>query len=129
MTKYNVVNKWMQSAKEDIQVARELLKNKRYAYCLFFCQLSLEKIIKALIIHQTDNAPPITHDLIKLATTAGLSLNETQTTQLREITTFNVEARYDIHKDRLYKKATPKFTKAYTTITKELFIWVRNNLN
>lgn len=129
MTKEDVVNKWVRSAKEDLQVAKELLGNKRHAYCLFFCQLSLEKLLKALIVHQTDDAPPITHDLVKLSVTAKLSPSDTQIAQLREITTFNIEARYDIHKDRLYKKATPEFTNAYITVTEEIFVWIGNNLH
>lgn len=35
MTKEDVVNKWVRSAEEDLQIARELLGNKRYAYSLF----------------------------------------------------------------------------------------------
>lgn len=70
MTKKDVVHKWVQSAQEDLEVAKELLSNKRSAYCLFFCQLSLEKLLKALIVDKTDDAPPITHDLVKLAAAA-----------------------------------------------------------
>lgn len=129
MTKKDVVHKWVQSAQEDLGVAKELLSNKRYAYCLFFCQLSLEKLLKALIIDKTDDAPPITHDLVKLAAAAQLSTDDRQVLQLREITTFNVEARYDIHKDRLYKKATQEFTKMYMVVTEELFIWIHSKLS
>jgi|SRR3989344_2533853 len=129
MTKADVVHKWVQSAQEDLQVAKELLSNKRNAYCLFFCQLCLEKLLKALIIEHTDDAPPITHDLVKLAIAAGLTSTDTQVIRLREITTFNIEARYDIHKDRLYKKATPDFTNTYMIITEELFLWIHNNLH
>lgn len=129
MTKEDVVHKWVQSAQEDLGVAKELRDSKRYAYCLFFCQLCLEKLLKALIIKHTDDAPPITHDLVKLSDTAGLSPNKTQISRLREITTFNVEARYDIHKDRLYKKANPEFTNMYMTVTEELFVWIRNNID
>ena len=104
MTKEDVVQKWVHSAKEDLEVAKELQNSKRYAYCLFFCQLSLEKIFKAVIVDITDDAPPITHDLVKLAAAAKLSPSTEQEVHLREVTTFNIEARYDIHKDRLYKK-------------------------
>ncbi len=122
------MRKWVQSAKEDLEVAKELLAGKRYAYCLFFCQLSLEKILKAVIVNITDDAPPITHDLVKLAVSANLSPSHEQEVHLREITTFNIEARYDIHKDRLYKKATPDFTNAYLAVAEELFLWIQDNL-
>lgn len=128
MTKKDVVQKWVQSAKEDLEVAKELGASKRYAYCLFFCQLSLEKILKAVIVNITDDAPPITHDLVKLAANAHLSPNQQQEVHLREITTFNIEARYDIHKDRLYKKVTPDFTNAYLSIAEEFFLWIQNKI-
>ena len=90
---------------------------------------SLPGNLKRLIIEHTDDAPPITHDLVKLAIAAGLTSTDTQVIRLREITTFNIEARYDIHKDRLYKKATPDFTNTYMIITEELFLWIHNNLH
>ncbi len=128
MMKIEVVQKWVHSAKEDLEVAHELRDGKRYAYCLFFCQLSLEKILKAVIVNIIDDAPPITHDLVKLAGAAKLSPVGHQEAQLREITSFNIEARYDIYKERLYKKATPEFTNTYLAITEELFLWIQNNL-
>lgn len=128
MTKDDVVQKWIHSAKEDLDVAKELRTSKRYAYCLFFCQLSLEKILKALIVHITDDAPPITHDLVKLAHAAKLSPTNEQEKQLRETTTFNIEARYDIYKERLYKKATPQFTNDYLSITEKLYLWIQSAL-
>ena len=92
MTKEDTVQKWRASAQEDLEVAKELFAGKRYPHCLFFCQLSLEKLLK------------------------------------REITTFNIEARYDIHKERLYKKATGDFTRQYLSRSEELFLWIRNAL-
>lgn len=128
MTKEDIVQKWVHSATEDLEIAKELQGSKRYAYSLFFCQLSLEKILKAVIIDITDDAPPMTHDLVKLTAVAKLSPNTEQEVHLREITTFNIEARYDIHKERLYKKATPDFTKTYLIIAEELFLWIQHNM-
>lgn len=128
MTREETVQKWRASAQEDLDVAKELFAGKRFSYCLFFCQLSIEKLLKAVIVHITDDAPPITHDLVKLALYAKLSPNPQQITSLREITTFNIEARYDIHKERLYKKATLDFTHQYLSVSEELFLWIRNAL-
>ncbi|MBI5620843.1 HEPN domain-containing protein [Candidatus Gottesmanbacteria bacterium] len=92
MIKADVVQRWVHSAKEDLEIAKELQNSKRYAYCLFFCQLSLEKILKAVIVDSTDDAPPITHDLVKLAAAAKLSPSTQQEVHLREVTSFNIEA-------------------------------------
>ena len=40
---------WIESAVEDLEMANELLM-KRNHYSLFFCQLSLEKLLKGLFI-------------------------------------------------------------------------------
>ena len=120
MTKSQTINHWITSAKEDVDTAKLLFDGKKYSYCLFFCQLAIEKFLKAIYIKQSDNAPPITHDLFKLAQLTGISLDEKLTELLREITTFNIEARYDIHKLRLYKKATKVYTQTYLLHTENI---------
>jgi hypothetical protein len=49
-----------------------------------------------------------------------LEIDEETQNYLAEITTFNIEARYDILKERLYKKATKDYTKKYLEITAKL---------
>lgn len=120
MTQSQTVIHWMTSAQEDNDTAKLLFDGKKYSYCLFFCQLAIEKLLKAIYIKQFDDAPPITHDLLKLAQKISISLNEKLIEQLREITTFNIEARYDIHKLRLYKKATKVYTQTYLTHTENI---------
>lgn len=117
MTQSQTVNHWATSAREDADTAKLLFDGKKYSYCLFFCQLAIEKLLKAIYIKQTDDAPPIIHDLVKLAQKTKISIDEKLTELLREITTFNIEARYDIHKLRLYKKATKVYTQTYLTHT------------
>lgn len=112
---------WIKSAQEDLDVAEDLFKNKRYSYSLFFCHLALEKILKANYIDKKDDAPPVSHDLEYLSRKCGLNISKSETEQLKEITTFNIEARYDVIKEKLYKKATLAFSKEYLGITKILF--------
>lgn len=128
MTQTEAVKRWTQSAEEDWQVANDLYRAKRYAHCLFFCHLTLEKIIKAAIIAKSDDAPPITHNLVKLAQSASLSVTKEQIGRLTEITTFNIEARYDVYKRRLHQKATPEYTKNFLDITKVLYVWIKKQI-
>ncbi|MBU1327058.1 HEPN domain-containing protein [Patescibacteria group bacterium] len=44
---------------------------------------------------------------------------------LNEMTTFNVEARYDIFKQKLYKKATKEYTERFLALTKEILAWLK----
>lgn len=119
---------WLTSAIEDLATAKGLFKLKRYSGCLFFCHLTIEKVLKALFLKQHDNYPPPTHKLVRLAKLSKINLNKETEIYLAEITTFNIEARYDILKEKLYKKATEKFTKKYLDLTKKLFTNFKNLL-
>lgn len=112
---------WSKSAHDDLNLAKDLFKLKYYSYSLFFCHLALEKLLKACFITTKDTYPESTHKLTKIAKDAGIKLKETQIAYLNEITTFNIEARYDVIKAKLYKKATKYFTEKYLKITVDLF--------
>jgi len=64
--------------------------------------------------------PPPIHKLVRLANLSKIKLDKENEKDLAEITTFNVEARYDILKERLHKKATNAFTAKYLKATQEL---------
>jgi len=117
-------NYWLDSATEDLTLARDLFDLKRFSYCLFFCQLALEKMLKGIFAKRKESAAPPIHNLVRLADESGIKVTKAQKEALSEITTFNIEARYDIYKDKLYKKATQEFTEKYLDITTKLF----NNL-
>ena len=112
---------WLKSGKEDIILANDLFRLKHYGYCLFFCHLAIEKLLKALYIKTIDSYPPPTHKLAKLAKDARVVLTDEQIAHLNEITTFNIEARYDVIKTALYRKATSDFAKKYLRISTDLF--------
>lgn len=118
-----LVEAWVRSAQEELDLACELYISKRYTHCLFFCQLALEKLLKALIVNKQNTYPLPIHKLARLAKIAGIKLTEKQTEDLNEITTFNIEARYDILKEQLYKKADKIFTEKYVNSTKLLFTY------
>lgn len=121
--KEKLISAWIRSAQEELDLACELYVSKRHAHCLFFCQLALEKSLKALIIKKQNTYPLPIHKLARLAKIAGIILTEKQTEDLNEITTFNIEARYDILKEQLYKKADSIFTEKYLNSTKSLFTY------
>ena len=73
-----VVRAWRESAEKDWSLAKDLFKQKHYGYCLFFCHLVLEKVLKALVVKHTKEPAPLIHDLRRLAEMAGLSFTEEQ---------------------------------------------------
>ncbi len=118
---------WQQSANNAWKTANGLFSLKRYDSCLFFCHLTLEKILKSLVIQNTKQNSPFIHDLVKLATIAKLKLTDKQIEDLKIITTFNIMARYDNEKFNFYKKCTPGFTKQYLDITKQNYLWLKKH--
>lgn len=67
---------WQNGSLEDFETAKILINNKRYIHGLFFCHLSIEKIIKALVVKNTNEIPPKSHDLFFLSKKAQIDLSE-----------------------------------------------------
>jgi len=125
MTKAQIIKYWQSSAKENLQAAKDFYQTKHYSWCLFVGQLALEKLIKGLIVNNSNKNPLPIHDLKKLIQLAHIELTAKQTVELEEITKFNLEARYDDYKRRFYKKATSKYTKQWLNIITKHFLWLK----
>ena len=116
-----IIDHWLRSAKRDKQTAKILFDNQKYDQCLFYCHLFLGKILKATYFKRKQKTPPYTHKLTRLALLANLKLSQLQKDRLDEITTFNLQARYDDYKSEFYKKATQKYTQKYFKNSKKLY--------
>ena len=107
MSQEEAVKYWVDSAQDDWDVVQSLLKSAKYNHALFFLQLALEKLIKAVHISQKDESPLYVHNLVLLAQKAGIEFSEEELADLKEISSFNVSARYDSYKRDFYKKSHP----------------------
>ena len=117
---------WLRNSEEDIKVAENLFKLKHYSQSLFFCHLSLEKLLKAIIIKNTKNYPPYIHDLRRLAEMANISLDIEKKKFLDQISTFNIAGRYANEKIEFYEKYNnKKYVKEYLDITIKLRLWLK----
>ena len=126
MRKKIATDHWIKTSKEDFRAAESLFEKKLYPQCLFFCHLSLEKLLKALVIKTTENHPPYIHDLQRLAEVAKLDLTKEQENILEEISIFNIAGRYTEEKIRFYKEYNKReVAKEYLQITKDLILWLK----
>ena len=117
---------WINGSKEDFQIAQSLARLKHYPQCLFFCHLSVEKLLKAIVIETINDFAPYTHDLRKLAKIADLKPNLKQKRDLEKIFTFNIAGRYADAKLDFYKKYNKKeHAQKYLKITEDLIIWLK----
>lgn len=116
-----VVKFWLGSASEDWEFAVEIQKSGRRLYnALFFAQLALEKTLKALHYYKKDDHPLLTHDLVLLSKKLDLDLDKEMLGDLREISSFNITARYDDYKHTFRRRATPEFVGKWMSQTKEI---------
>ena len=88
------IDYWRTTAENDIETAAILISSGKYIEGMFFCHLSIEKIIKALVVKQIENIPFRSHDLFYLADQAKLELTEEQSDFMQILMKYQLEGRY-----------------------------------
>lgn len=127
MSKEEVVSHWIKGAEADRAAAQGLFQLGHYNWSLFVWHLVIEKMLKAKIVG-LDREIPITHDLVRLARGANLGLSEDNISYLKEITGFNIEARYDDYKLSFYKKADKEYTDKWVKKCEEVYLWIKKEI-
>jgi HEPN domain-containing protein len=116
---------WREGAIEDWAVAGELIAIGHSRHGLFFAHLALEKLLKACIVKQTGDLAPRSHNVVRLAEIAQLSLSETVTDLLAEMNIFNIEGRYP---DSLAAPLSQDEAQSMMERAGEVFEWLTNQL-
>ena len=119
------INYWRNSAIEDWEVARELLKSGRVRHGLFFAHLAIEKLLKAHVCRSTKDLAPRIHNLVRLADMAELAPDRTQIDIMAEMNAFSVEGRYP---DSLIESASQSEAKEYIRRAEEIYQWLMHQL-
>ena len=110
---HHVVSYWSKTAKHNYDTMQSLFKAKRYADCLFFAHLLLEKILKAFVVKETKRQAPFIHDLVRLEEAAKLGLTEEEVYLLNKVNDFNIRSRYPDYKLKFYRMCTKKYTEEH----------------
>ena len=124
----NIIAYWEKTAEEAYETAQGLLSLNHFTYSLFFCHLTVEKILKAKVVKNTGEEAPFGHNLLKLSERSGVIFTQHQLNIMDEINTFNIEARYDDYKFEFYKKATKEYTEKYFSETTKLYLWIKEQI-
>ena len=120
------IEHWLKGSKNDFKVAQDLFRLKHYSHCLFFCHLSVEKLLKGIVVKETNDFAPYIHDLQRLTEIANLNLDTEQEKILEIISTFNVASRYAEAKTEFYKEYNNRQSaEKYLKTTDNILKWLK----
>jgi HEPN domain-containing protein len=114
---------WRDSAKEDWDVAKQLVDNGRTRHGLFFAHLALEKILRAIVCKHSQDLAPRLHNLSRLAELAALTLDTKKMEVIAEMNAFHIEGRYP---ESLMKAPTKEEALNYMAEAEGVFQWLMN---
>jgi len=112
---------WSKSAARDWETANYLFCGKRYDACLFYCHLTLEKILKAHVVKTTQKLAPKIHDLRRLAELSRLDIDKDTMESLAAFNRFNIRARYPDIKFKFFLLATGDYAKDNMRKIKDIY--------
>lgn len=124
MTKKDIIEFWIKSAKDNLKTAKAMLISKRWNFAMFMCQQTIEAFLKAIYIHKKGERPPYIHKLPKLADLAGLEMPEDIDIKILKIDAHYIKARYfaDRFNRQIYNK---KKATSLVDDTEEVFKWLQ----
>lgn len=85
---------WKSGAFDDLVTAKILIDKNRTLHGLFFCHLVIEKIIKALVVKQTKDIAPRSHNLIHLSEMAKIEFSHDDEIFLGILMKYQLQGRY-----------------------------------
>jgi len=106
--KEKIINYWRKTAAHDFKTMKGLFEIRRYPDSLFYGHIVIEKILKALVVYQTNEKAPYIHNLTKLSELAELNLEEKDYDLLDVLNNFNIRSRYPDYKLSFYKQYRDK---------------------
>jgi HEPN domain-containing protein len=123
-----IVQFWKDSSDQNYETMQHLMHSKDYSWALFLGHLVIEKILKAHYVKKHQKHPLFIHDLLRLAKKTEIDLTEQQEEWLDEITTFNLNTRYDNYKHEFSSRCTLEFTKHWIKNIETIRLWLINQL-
>jgi HEPN domain-containing protein len=123
-----IVKHWIETSDDDFETMLSLYQSKSYGWSLFLGHISTEKLLKALYVKRFKKHAPFTHNLYRLGELTGLGMTEEYADWFDEITSFNLNARYDDYKKEFYKLCSPEYTKNWIERIKIIRSWIKEML-
>ena len=115
---------WKQLALMDLESSRRSLRGDSFLHCIFGCQQALEKLLKALVVRATGNAPPRVHNLIRLAALANVTLPRDQEQLLSKLSLEYIEMRYPEELEVIAELNNRSAAEDHLRQTEEMILWL-----
>ncbi len=116
------VERWWSKAKDDLEKARIMFENKKFDGAAFFCQQSVEKGLKTLILKEKNQIKKI-HDLVELGKEINLPQNLLD--HCKELTLSYLYSRYpDVEEE----KNIGNVTKEFLGHAREILEWIEKKI-
>ncbi len=128
MTPREKVEHWLDIAEYDLETAAAMQQSGRYLYTVFMCQQAIEKLLKAIHIHQQGKESPRTHNLIYLVGLLNLPHQAEYLQTMTNLTTHYIEGRYPAYKQKLSRLLDKKTAQTFLRETQEIFKWLKSQL-
>ncbi len=119
---------WIDTSDDDFETMLKLFNSKSYSWALFLGHITTEKLLKALYVKTFGEHAPFTHNLYRLAELIGLEMTDEYADWLDEITSFNINARYDDYKKEFTKLCTTEYTTIWIERIKTIRKWIKEKL-
>ena len=125
INKEKQIEYWRSSAADNLETAVLLIENNKTVEGLFFCHLTIEKLLKALYVKHTGDLAPKSHKLLYLAEKSSLPLTESQKDFFSVLMQYQIEGRYpETFPPRPQKKDALQLLNQ----TKEIAAWLMQKL-
>ena len=105
-----LISFWVAASDDDYETMIAMYDTKRYSWALFLGHLMIEKLLKAYHIKVNGTQPPYIHNLLRIAQGCKISMNDEQEFFFANVTSFNINTRYDDYKMTFQKKCTKEYT-------------------
>ena len=124
------VEYWLELCEDDVKAASAMLKSKNYLWTGFICHLIAEKALKAAIANITNEIPPKTHDLPRLAGKTNLrdDISEEHMLLLKKLMPLQIEARYPEYKEKISALLTEVYCAKLVNDTEDFLCWIKAKL-
>jgi HEPN domain-containing protein len=123
-----IVKHWLSTSEEDYKTMLSLYESKSFHWSLFLGHVCVEKMLKALYVKVHKQHAPYIHNLFRLAELCDIKISAEYSDWLDEMTSFNINARYNDYKKEFYNQCTPEFTLMWIERIRLIRSWINQKL-